>query len=184
MDSVLESQPGLCECVAACVHCGIRFLTHPRNAGRVNLRCPFGCRAHHRRQRGNERSAAYYGTVVGKVKKKRLNGRRSCRSSVPTWGAEDPPSDPVPAPTPSDEQGPADLSLEVGLRFEGLVLDAASVADSPLLPYVRLLVSLIEGVPISGPELRDLLVRSLRQHRIARRRRADYVRAFLHQHPP
>jgi len=42
-----------------------------------NLRCAFGCREHHRRQRGNERSRKHYQTSEGKRNKKRLNGQRT-----------------------------------------------------------------------------------------------------------
>lgn len=181
---MLESHPDLRRCAVECVHCGIRFLTDPRNAGRIDLRCPFGCGRHHRRQCSNQRSGDYYATPAGKAKKKRLNSRRSCRSPTAIRGEEDPPSDPIPATTSSEEQIPDELSIEVELRLEGLVLDESNVAHSPLLPYVRMLVSLIEGVRFSCQTLLDLLRRSMRQHSIARRRRADYVLAFLHQHPP
>jgi hypothetical protein len=58
------------------------------------------------------------------------------------------------------------------------------VANSPLLPYVRMVVSLIEGVPRTCQELVRLLRQALRQHSFAFRRRTDYVLRFLHQHPP
>lgn len=77
LDSVLESHPELQACAAHCAHCGIRFLTHPRNAGRIDLRCPFGCRDGHRRQRSGQRSVDYYQTPEGKRKKGRLNARRT-----------------------------------------------------------------------------------------------------------
>lgn len=64
-------------CAVRCCHCGIRFLTHPRNAGRQQLGCPFGCRQHQRRRRAAERSRKYYQTESGRRKKKRLNGNRS-----------------------------------------------------------------------------------------------------------
>jgi hypothetical protein len=51
-------------------------LTHPRNAGRRDLRCPFGCARAHRKRRSNERSVAYNATVEGKAKKKIQNGKR------------------------------------------------------------------------------------------------------------
>jgi hypothetical protein len=40
------------------------------------LRCPFGCREAHRKQRSTERSVAYYTTPEGKVKKQMQNGKR------------------------------------------------------------------------------------------------------------
>jgi hypothetical protein len=40
------------------------------------LRCPFGCREAHRKQRSTRRSTAYYRTQEGKSKKSLQNGRR------------------------------------------------------------------------------------------------------------
>jgi hypothetical protein len=65
-----------------------------------------------------------------------------------------------------------------------VVLDAESVRNSPMLPYVRMLMNLIEGIRLPGEELVELLIQALRQHSIAYRRRADYVLCFLHEHPP
>lgn len=41
------------------------------------MRCPFGCREAHRKQRSSERSATYYTTAEGKAKKKMQNGKRA-----------------------------------------------------------------------------------------------------------
>ncbi len=70
--SVLRAKPHLRACLTRCRHCRIFLLTHPRNAGRHNLRCPFGCREAHRRQQSTRRSAAYYRDPDGKVKKSAL----------------------------------------------------------------------------------------------------------------
>jgi len=80
--SVLRSRPGLRRCLGRCRHCRIFFLTHPRNAGRRDLRCPFGCREANRQRRSTERSVAYYTTAEGKAKKKMQNGKR-VRGGVP-----------------------------------------------------------------------------------------------------
>jgi hypothetical protein len=74
--SVLRSQSYLRRCLRRCQHCRIFFLTHPRNARRRDLRCPFGCRQSHRKRRSTERSVAYYRTAEGKAKKKMQNGKR------------------------------------------------------------------------------------------------------------
>lgn len=74
--SLLKSRPDLRPYVSRCRHCRIFFLTHPCNAGRKDLGCPFGCREAHRKQRSSERSSAYYTTAEGKVKKKVQNGKR------------------------------------------------------------------------------------------------------------
>ena len=73
---------------------------------------------------------------------------------------------------------------KVELRLEGVVLDESSVVNSPMLPYVRMVVSLIEGVRLTCQELVRLLRQALRQRSLAFRRRIDYVLRFLHQHPP
>jgi hypothetical protein len=164
----------------------MRFLTHPRNAGRLNLRCPAGCRRHHHQQRANQRSAAYYQTPEGKAKKKLLNARRSCPPASPEC---QPPTDSIshddsPVAQPPDDQPPDDPALKIELRLEGVVLDLASVANSRMLPYVRMLVSLIEGLPCSQDEIVCLLQKAMRQHSIVYRTRTDYVLGFLHQHPP
>jgi len=154
------------------------------------LRCPFGCRQHHRRKRSCQRSTAYYRTAVGKTKKKRLNARRQGRQAArpqpkgdPQATSSDPQADhccvAVPAP-PANEP----LSAAAELQREDVVLDEANVAKSPVLPYVRMVVSLIEGVEFTCREVVHLLRRTLRQHSISAGRRVDYLLSFLHRHPP
>ena len=70
------------------------------------------------------------------------------------------------------------------MRLEGVVLDESSLAGSPMLPYVRMVVSLIEGVTFTCREVLCLLRQAMRQHSIGARRRIDYLLGFLHQHPP
>ena len=72
---------GLRQCLRRCAHCRIFFFTDPRNAGRSDLRCPFGCRQTHRRDSSGQRSAAYYRTAAGRCKKKALNGKRFSRQA-------------------------------------------------------------------------------------------------------
>ena len=84
--SVLRIKPWLRKCLARCRHCRIFFLTDPRNAGRRDLGCPFGCSRAHRRQQSTRRSVAYYREPEGKIKKQALNARRRKSS---------PPSNPV-----------------------------------------------------------------------------------------
>jgi hypothetical protein len=74
--SVLRIKPWLRKCLARCRHCGIFFLTDPRNAGRQDLGCPFGCSRAHRQKQSSQRSGAYYREPEGKVKKQALNARR------------------------------------------------------------------------------------------------------------
>ncbi len=188
-----------------CCHCGIRFFTHPRNAGRRNLRCPFGCRQHHRRQRANARSRKYYRTGSGKKKKKHLNGKRSRFSSnasrnVPTppilLGGPSPKESPD-APSvnssnahsvsrPASQPAPefAAPSENIGLPLESLVFNERILVSSRILPYVRMVASIIEGRTISRDELMDALRTRMRQHRIGQLPRREYVLCYLNQHPP
>jgi len=138
MRSVLRSRPHLRRCVNRCRHCRIFFLTHPRNARRTDLRCPFGCREAHRKQRSTERSVAYYTTAEGKVKKRMQNGKRVQR----VVRAE--PNPPVAG---------------------ALEFPAGTVG------YVAMVASLIEGRRVSEDETLQMLVRAMRQHSMARRRR-------------
>jgi len=149
--SVLRSRPDLRRCLSRCRHCRIFFLTHPRNAGRSNLQCPFGCREAHRKQRSTERSVAYYTTAEGKAKKQMQNGKR-VRSGVR-----------------ADANPPVNGALEFHAGMVG---------------YVAMVASLIEGRRVSEEEILRMLVRVMRQHSMARRRRMDYVVAQLHKHGP
>lgn len=178
LDSALRSHPQLRRCLALCAHCGIRFLTHPRCAGRVDLRCPFGCRQHHRKQRSNERSTAYYQTPSGKRLKKRLNARRSRDCQVAAAGEADEKR------TSGDKEPRDELLPKTELRLEGVVVGESTVWTSPLLPYIRMIVGLLEGIQLGRHELVELLLRSLRQHSMAYQPRRDYILRFLHQHPP
>jgi hypothetical protein len=143
------------------------------------LRCPFGCRRHHRRQRSNERSTAYYQTPTGRWLKKQLNARRSLRST--DAGGEQ--------PTKANEQGPSASEtladeLPLKLALEGVLLCESTLLRSPALPYVRMLASLIEGVEFTRRQIVRLLRRALRQHSIAYQSRTDYILRFLHYRPP
>ena len=149
--SVLRSRPDLRRCLSRCRHCRIFFLTHPRNAGRGDLRCPFGCREAHRKQRSTERSVAYYTTAEGKAKKKMQNGKRA------QGGVR------------ADANPPVTRSLEFAAGMVG---------------YIAMVASLIESRPVSEAEIVQRLVRAMRQHSMARRRRMDYVVAQLQKNGP
>jgi hypothetical protein len=179
--------------VTHCVHCQIRFLTHPRNAGRRNLRCPFGCRDHHRRQRASQRSTAYYQTVSGRRERKRLNVARLCRSRCATDGelltlsvnVEDASSSECVIDAERvDDALPPEMELKLEFRLSGIVLDETSLENASLLAYLRMIVNQIEGTKRSQDELVDLLHQSMRQHSLSRRTKIAYVLRFLHQHPP
>jgi hypothetical protein len=66
-----------------CVDCGILFLTYPVNRKRNNLRCPFGCREHHKQKASSKRSLKYYQTEDGKRDKKERNRNRYIKTYEP-----------------------------------------------------------------------------------------------------
>ena len=72
----------------------------------------------------------------------------------------------------------------VALPLEGLLLDKMTLQNSRILPYVRMVSSVIEGRPISHDELVAALRKRMRQHRIGRSSRREYVLRYLNQHPP
>ena len=74
---VLRERPEARRCVCRCRHCRIFFITDPRNAGRCDLGCPFGCQEAHRKRESTRRSVAYYREAEGKIKKRWLNSKRS-----------------------------------------------------------------------------------------------------------
>jgi hypothetical protein len=47
-----------------------------------------------------------------------------------------------------------------------------------------MVISLIEGRPVSGEEIREMLGRVLRQHSMVRRRPLDHIIEQLHEYPP
>ena len=88
---MLKEKPHLRKCLTRCRHCQIPFLTHPRNTGRNDLGCPFGCRQVHRRESAIKRSIEYYKSAEGKIKKRYLNARRN--DPVPEASQDETPID-------------------------------------------------------------------------------------------
>ena len=147
--SLLRQKTDLRSCLCRCRHCRIFFLTHPRNVGRRDLACPFGCRQAHHRQNSTRRSVEYYRSREGKVKKHLHN---QCRRSR--------------RPTPSRRDQANHQSRKTGEEMS---------FDSGIVRYVQMVTSLIEGRRVSEAEILRMLVRAVRQHSMARRSRRDYV---------
>jgi hypothetical protein len=156
--SVLRANPCLLRCLTRCRHCRIFFLTHPCNAGRKDLGCPFGCQDAHRKQDSTKRSVEYYRTPEGKFKKKIQNGKRGVVAQASINHYE-----------------------QAGSR---LVLQERKFSAPVLCCYLRMVISLIEGRRVSAAEILEMLARMLRQHSMARRRRIDYVMQYLNEHSP
>jgi len=91
-------------------------LTHPRNSGRNDIDCPFGCREARRRRKSTKRSTAYYQTAEGKIKKRQQNARRGSRAT--------PPSEPNPP-------------LIVHLQMVTSLIEDRAVAMSEILAMLR-----------------------------------------------
>jgi hypothetical protein len=202
--SVLRTKPRLRQCLVRCGHCGIFFLTDPSNGGRKNLGCPFGCREAHRRRQSTIRSVAYYQDPRGKGKKRDLNQKRRPRTSqgqspampplscqargtnqvIPTSPGQsaEVPSAPVAVPEASSAAWASSTAPGAAEPTPLLVADTSS--NPLLLDYVRMVVSLIEGRPVSPAEILEMLQTFLRQHRLGRRRKIDHTVAWLHEYPP
>lgn len=176
--SVPRAKPGLRRYLTRCRYCRIFFLTHPRNAGRCDLGCPFGCQEAHRKRRSTQRSVEYYGTDEGKVKKKIQNDKRRRK---PAGAQDDPgaaPSSPASRPQQPAQRQNGGEGLSLLGRSEGPEFEAG------LLAYLRMVVSLIEGRRVSREEIVNMLARAVRQHSMARRRRIDYVVEYVRGNPP
>ena len=158
--SVLKAKAHLRRCLKRCADCRILFLSDPRNEGRSDLRCPFGCRGAHRRKRSTERSTDYNRSPAGKLKKKLQNAKRCCRRPEPDH----------------DEH-----------RVEGKPTEAEAdpiELDVAVVGYLRGVVSLIEGRRVSWDEILEMLRWAMRQRSFARERRIDYVVRTLKEDPP
>jgi hypothetical protein len=153
--SVLRAKPYLRRCLTRCRHCRIFFLTHPRNAGRKDLGCPFGCQAEHRKRRSTRRSVEYYQSKEGKFKKRIQNGKR----------------------------GNPRAKAALAHKPEDAALNQRSV-DADIVRYLQIIIGMIEGRRIRSSEILEMAARVLRQHSIVRRRRIDYVLQYLNKRAP
>lgn len=122
--ALLHADRGLREQLARCFNCGIRFLTARSNRKRQDLRCPFGCRALHRRQESNRRSLQYYQTKEGKQKKKQHNARRK-KSSNDWMESSGRPCEPARRPSWQFE-----IIQTVGLFLSGTQLTQALIIQA------------------------------------------------------
>ena len=161
----LRAQPHLRPCLTRCRHCGIYFLTHPRNAGRRDLRCPFGCREAYRKRESTKRSVAYYRGEQGRKYRREQNGNRQ-------WTGRAPVPDTPPEPKPEPPTRVCDPDASPGPW------------PTPMLVYLRRVIGLIEGRRVSRRQVLAMLARVLRQHTMSRRRKIDQTVAWLNEQPP
>jgi hypothetical protein len=157
LQSILRTQPKLRRCLTRCRHCRIFFLTHPCNAGRKDLRCPFGCKDAHSKRHSTQRSVEYYKTEEGKFKKKIQNGKRG--------------------------KAKADLIDRKEEASRNMVAGKPDF-DARMAGYLRMVVSLIEGRRVRAEEILEMLARVMRQRSMVRSRRIDYVLQYLKKNAP
>ncbi len=181
--SILRTKPLPRRCLVRCRHCGIFFLTTPCNGGRKDLGCPFGCRVAHRRRESTIRSVAYYRDPKGKRKKSSLNQKRRPWSSQGQSSAVPASSGQASGTNPTLATG-NDQSPDVSGPPVSVAESGCAQWNPLLLEYVRMVVSLIEGRPVSSAEILEMLRRFLRQRSLGRRRKIDHTVAWLHEHPP
>jgi len=120
---------------------------------------------------------------VGRRRKKLLNARRQRRRG-PGGGPSQPVLGPQPEGTPPGEPEADAPPPTAEVRLEGIVLDESGVATSSMLPYVRMIVSLIEGIAFTCREVVELLCLTMRQHSIGDPRTSDYAWRFPFRRPP
>lgn len=175
---VLRAHPHLRPCLTRCRHGRIFFLTHPRNAGRKDLGCPFGCRQAHRKRESTKRSVAYYRGEVGRACRRIQNGNRQF-TGMPH--APEPPSEPPP-PVPPPEAARAPQPEPPSRSGNSDV--GQGPWPTPRLRYLRMVISLMEERAVSLEEIREMLARVLRQRSIGRRRPIEHIIERWNEHPP
>jgi hypothetical protein len=153
--SVLKQKPHLRKCLKQCRHCRILFFTHPRNAGRSDLGCPFGCRKAHRRKNAIDRSTEYYRTKEGKEKKKHFNAARSQQNRL---------SEPSRDKNENDDRG--------------------TEVDGATVLHIQLVTSLVEGRWVGMAEIFAMLDKILRQHSIDSVVKLPYAGLCHQENPP
>lgn len=72
----------------------------------------------------------------------------------------------------------------VKLALDVFTLDEVTLVNSPVLPYLAMIATVLEGRTIGITELLQTLRRSLRQRSFDKLPRREYVLRFLQQHPP
>jgi len=130
---LLKRLPYFHHYLTSCNECGIYFYTDPRNKGRNDLCCPFGCRAIHEKRQSNIRSKNYYQHPVGKMKKKQLNRKRK-RASVNKNDSET-----LKLPTQGTSEKPAKDDSELVSYLTNLLgpLEQRRVADEEVAAFIK-----------------------------------------------
>ena len=132
------------------------------------------------------RSTEYYRGEQGRKYKRRqykrqLEKRRARTAAQPGDGRDESAAVVKPDPVSQAEVLPVDPQ-----HSPGTPTDAPALAKLPaeLIEHVRMVVSLIEGRPISLEEIGDLIAKVFRQRSIGRRGKFDHTIAWLKANPP
>ena len=176
--SVLHDQPHLRHYLTRCTHCPIFFITHPCNAGRTDLGCPFGCSETHRKNESTKRSTAYYQTPEGKEKKKQLNANARNKTNQTTGEREEPSSQ-----NKNINEEPLTLD-EQNAEKNNSDKDKTIHPDKKMLHYLQCLFNLIDRQFLSYQQILDLLNRKIRQHHLRKRKEIEYVIDYCRSKPP
>lgn len=105
------------------------------------------------------------------------------RPAIPTAGAmNDTPKSPISVPVAAADVTAPQPMPAADKRLE--IEEPAPHFNATIVAYVRTVVSLIEGRAVSREEIVRMLARVVRQHRMARERRMDYVVRYLNERPP
>jgi hypothetical protein len=83
----------------------------------------------------------------------------------------------------SVDTSPASLE-HLTLNLNGFVLVERALVNSRILPYVRMVASVLECRTIRREELIAALLKSMRQRSMAAAPRREYVLRYLNEHPP
>jgi hypothetical protein len=167
--STLRAKPHLRKCLCRCRHCRIFFLTHPRNAGRRDLGCSFGCRQEHRRRESIRRGTEYYQGEQGREYKRRQNQRQRGQVEIAD------PKPPKSSSPPLSPKAPCPAGVAEALP---------AAKDPEVVEHARVVISLIEDRPVSLEELWEMLARVLRQRSMPQRRPIDHAVLWLNENPP
>ena len=141
-----------------CQHCGIEFITSPRNKGRTDLRCLFGCRESHRKKQSAQRVKAYYGTSIGRRKKSKANRAYYLKlnSDLPLTDNELGDEDQLP--------NLPDLSLSVW-------------------HYICFAITITDGITVSIHTAKRIVAKRFRQHSMALGSRSSYLHSRTRDGP-
>lgn len=119
------------------------------------MRCPLGCREHHRTMCSKHRSGAYYRSEEGRKKKRRHNAARSRDEVKETPGAVNASESPNDTGSPSPHISPLPTATTlplVELEFKESIIE-----------YTRLIMDLTGARKVSHDEALATLRRVVRQ---------------------